>query len=153
MVMWAPEQQLEDFRVVAKIAGVDLDADAIRIERLPAPHKPPSRLPSKMMAVYVFSLGSEVLKVGKVGPKSHARYTSQHYNPRSALSTLAASMLKDASVFGADKTDETNIGDWIRTRMDRVNFLLDESYGPRLLGLLESFLQCRLQPRYEGISR
>jgi len=47
------------------------------------------------MAVYVFSKGPDVLKVGKVGAKSQARYTSQHYNPGSAMSTLAASILAD----------------------------------------------------------
>jgi hypothetical protein len=34
--------------------------------------------------------------------------------------------------------------------VDRVNFLVDERLGMRVLTLLEAFLQCRLNPCYEG---
>jgi hypothetical protein len=92
---WDPEAAIEDFSVVAELAGILLSPHDIEIEKLPAPHKPPSRLPPGKMAVYVFHSGTTCLKVGKAGPKSQARYTSQHYNPKSAMSTLAASMLAD----------------------------------------------------------
>jgi hypothetical protein len=81
------------------------------------------------MAVYVFTLGGDVLKVGKVGPKSQARYTSQHYNPGSAQSTLAASMIADAERIGLGKADRAKIGNWIRTNVDRVNILLPAHLG------------------------
>ena len=90
---WLPEQILADFATVARLARVTLAADDIRVEALPAPHASPSRLPAGQMAVYVFTHGDDVLKVGKVGPKSQARYTSQHYSPGSAQSTFAASMI------------------------------------------------------------
>ena len=38
---WLPEQTLADFATVARLAGVSLAADDIRIEALPAPHAPP----------------------------------------------------------------------------------------------------------------
>ena len=103
------------------------------------------------MAVYVFSKGPDVLKVGKVGAKSQARYTSQHYNLRSAMSTLAASILSDREQLGLAHVDEASIGQCIRENIDRVNFLMDKRFGISVLTLLESFLQCRLKPRYEGV--
>ena len=96
--MWNPEQLLEDFLAVAKFAGIELQREAIQIETLPMPHRPPRSLPTGKTAVYVFSERDRVLKVGRVGPRSQARYTSQHYNPRSAPSTLARSLLKDGEV-------------------------------------------------------
>jgi hypothetical protein len=102
------------------------------------------------MAVYVFSHGTDVLKVGKVGAKSQARYTGQHYNPGSAMSTLAASILADRARLGSADIDEISVGRWIRENVDRVNFLMDQRLGVPVLSLLETFLQCRLGPRYEG---
>ena len=147
---WNPDCIAEDFAKVARLAGVELPAAALTVEKLPAPHAPPTRLPSGKMAVYVFSRGAEVPKVGKVGAKSQARYTSQHYNPGSAMSTLAASILADRVRHELTDSDAASVGVWIKTNVDRVNFLLDERLGVRLLTLLEAFLQCRLNPRYEG---
>ncbi|PQO22002.1 hypothetical protein C2I36_15350 [Rhodobacteraceae bacterium WD3A24] len=148
---WDPKEVLADFATVARLAGVTLVAGDIRVEELPAPHTPPTRLPAGQMAVYVFSLGGDVLKVGKVGPKSQARYTSQHYNPGSAQSTLAASMIGDAERLGLGDAERAEIGNWIRTNVDRVNILIPVDHGVPVLTLLESFLQCRLRPRYEGV--
>lgn len=147
---WHPEQLAADFVAVARLAGVGLPTTAITVEQLAAPHRSPTRLPAGQMAVYVFATGKQTLKVGKVGAKSQARYTSQHYNPRSAMSTLAASILADRLHHGLTDHDAGQIGQWIRANVDRFNFLLDERYGMRLLALLEAFLQCRLSPRYEG---
>jgi hypothetical protein len=122
---WRPEAAIEDFRIVARLAGIDLLNGAIAIENLPAPHIPPTRLPFGKMAVYVFSKGTNVLKVGKVGAKSQARYTSQHYNPGSAMSTLAASILADRTRLGLADVDEATVGQWIRQSVDRVNLLMD----------------------------
>lgn len=149
-MIWCPESALDDFRIVANLAGVDVTRGTISIENLSAPHVPPSKLPLGKVAVYVFSKGPEVLKVGKVGSKSQARYTSQHYNPGSAMSTLAASVLADRGHLGLEDVNEGNVGRWIRENIDRVNFLMDECFGMPALTLLEAFLQCRLKPRYEG---
>ena len=141
---------IHTFIKIAALAGVSLSADEITAEVLQAPHKPPKNLPNGKMGVYVFSIGEKCLKVGKVGPKSKARYTSQHYNPKSSNSNLSKSILKAKTDFGVTHLDENNIGDWIKENTDRVNFLIDESLGIPILSLLESYLQCRLKPKFEG---
>ena len=144
------DQLSKDFRHVAKLAGFSLAQRDLMIESLIAPHRPPSRLPSGKMAVYLFDHSGRVLKIGKAGPNSNARYTSQHYSPGAAQSTLAASLLKRGAEIGIQDVTASNVGDWIRTNTDRHNFLLDCSYPIRLLTLLESFLQCCLDPVFEG---
>jgi hypothetical protein len=52
--------------------------------------------------------------------------------------------------FDLSEADVSGIGRWIRENIDRVNFLVDARLGVPVLTLLESFLQCRLKPRYEG---
>lgn len=147
---WDPRKAVADFVTVARLAGVELRADDIRIEELPAPHVPPKSLPGGYMAVYVFSYRDWVLKVGKAGPKSQARYTSQHYNLGSARSTLAASLIEDADLLLPKEETNFRIDEWIKKNVDRVNILMPSVYGIPVLTLLESFLQCRLRPRYEG---
>src|SRR5256885_12485126 len=114
VMSWDAEAAIDKFRSVARLAGVDLANGAIAIETLSAPQVPPIRLPIGKMAVYVFSRGPDVLKVGKVGAKSQARYTSQHYNPGSAMSTLAASILADRERLSLAHVDEAGVGRWIR---------------------------------------
>ena len=149
-MIWNPDDIAADFMAVAQLAGAALPPGAITVEKLPAPHAPPTRLPAGRMAVYVFAKGPDVLKVGKVGAKSQARYTSQHYNPASVMSTLAASILADRAQHSLTDDDAARVGHWIRNTVERVNFLIDEHLGIRVLTLLEAFLQCRLKPRYEG---
>ena len=146
------KQLREDFLIVAELAETNLQRGDIRIETLQKPHKPPSKLPKGMMAVYVFSETNRVLKVGKVGWRSQARYTSQHYNPRSALSTLAASLLGDKDVVHQNGLTDENVSAWIKENTYRVNFILDAKLGMRTLTLLEAFVQCRLQPVFEGFA-
>ena len=141
---------LDDFRKVVALAGVSLPATALTFETLPAPHKPPSVLPSGKMAVYVFVWDGRCLKVGKVGPKSQARFTSQHYSPASSNSNLAKSLVAGHGKLGLSGITESNVGAWIKTNVDRVNFLLSAECGIPVLTLLESFLQCRLNPVFEG---
>lgn len=40
----------------------------------------------------------------------------------------------------------------MRANLDRRNSILDSSLGVPVLTLLESFLQCRLRPRFEGFA-
>lgn len=147
---WDPKSALSDFRTVAELAGIRLSDHDIQVERLLAPHIAPTRLPPGMMAVYIFSLKDEVLKVGRVGPNSHARYTSQHYNPGSAMSTLASSLLADRERLGLPNLDQSAVSGWIKENIDRVNFLVKAPLGIGVLTLLEAYLQCRLRPKYEG---
>jgi hypothetical protein len=82
-------EAITDFAKVVALAQAEFSADWITVEILEKPHNAPRTLPTGHMAVYAFFLNGQVLKVGKVGPKSAARYTSQHYNPASAGSNLA----------------------------------------------------------------
>lgn len=141
---------IEHFETVAKLAGVKVPIDSITPERLASPHKPPKPLPAGKMAVYVFIWGDYCLKVGKVGPKSNARYTSQHYNPKSSKSNLAKSILRNKVEFGKLDLNEQTVGEWIKSNVDRWNFILDESLGVPVLSLMEAFLQCKLRPKFEG---
>ena len=152
MMNWNPEKLRDDFLVVAKLGGIEIASENIGIEIRTMPHVPPRNLPKGKMAVYVFSNKKYVLKVGKAGSRSQARYTSQHYNPGSAPSTLAASILKDENAVQEYSLNQQNISDWIKENTDRVNFLLDANTGKWVLTLLEAFVQCRLQPRYEGFA-
>ena len=149
---WNPEKILTDFLIVAELAAIEIQPGAIYIEILTMPHRPPSSLPKGKMAVYVFSDKECVLKVGKIGQKSKARYTSQHYNPHSSNSNLAKSILKDEDAVKKYGVDDGNVSDWIKKNTDRVNFLLDANVGMRALTLLEVFIQCRLLPVYEGFA-
>jgi hypothetical protein len=85
-----------------------------------------------------------------VGPKSQARYTSQHYSPNSSKSNLAKSLLAHKNELNLSVLNDRNVGDWIKNNTDRANILIDSSYGVFLLSLMESFFQCRYKPIFEG---
>lgn len=143
------EDALKDFVTVADLAGEPIMLDELIVEFLPAPHQPPSSLPSKKMAIYAFWWNNEWLKIGQVGPKSNARYTSQHYTG-SAMSTLVGSLASDPDMEKIDGFNKHNPGDWIRKSTCRANVLIPVERHKRLLTLLEVFLHMRLKPRYEG---
>ena len=136
-----------DFVQVAALAGIILRFEEVECESLMAPHKPPKGLPKGRMAVYAFCTSDECLKVGKVGKNSHARFTSQHYNPDSSGSNLAKSLLNDKTKQGLDRE---NIKAYIMQNTTRYHFFLDATQPSALLSLLEAYLQCRLHPVYEG---
>lgn len=100
------------------------------------------------MAVYAFWGDGGWLKVGKVGPNSNVRYTSQHYLGGSARSTLAASLT--ASPPNDEDFDPNQVGAWMRERTCRLNILMPATRPKELLSLLEAFLHLRLRPRFEG---
>ena len=84
------------------------------------------------MIVRTRTLAQPTLNVGLI---------EQHYNPGSAMSTLAASVLAESERNGLTEADLPRVGQWIRENVDRVNFLMDEKLGMRVLTLLEVFLQ------------
>lgn len=139
-----------DFRKAAHLAGISLPDEAIEVQCLPAPHKPPAAMPKGKFAVYVFMLNGRCLKVGKAGPKSHARYCNQHYNHASSLSNLSKSLLANREEFALHELPEGEIGSWIKANTERVNIVLDATCGISVLTLLEAFVQCRLSPYFEG---
>lgn len=142
---------IQDFLWVSTLAKVPISEEEISYLDLPAPHKPPKTLPKGKTAVYVFFWKDLCLKVGKVGPKSQARYVSQHYNPESSRSNLAKSLLEAKDSLGLPHLSPSTIGTWIKHNVDRLDFLIDEAHGVPVLNLFESFLQCRLKPEFEGL--
>ena len=151
MSVWREEIEnaLLAFIKVAKLAGETVASSDIKVEFLDAPHKPRG-LPNGYMAVYAFWWNDLWLKVGKVGPNSNARYLSQHYNPGSAQSTLAGSLVQDPNMLDVCDFDPQNPGHWIKASTCRVNILIPSNRRKELLSLLEAFLHVRLRPHYEG---
>lgn len=158
-----PEGLIADFIRVASISGLQACETDIDHENLLAPHNPP-KLPDNKCAVYVFSLSRQaltvaaahmvVLKVGKAGPKTKARFEHQHYGVRRAPSTLAKSLLKATSKWsslGIHTLTEDDVGEWLKSNTDRDHFFLDSRQEP-ILDHLEMFLRGRLRPIFEGRS-
>lgn len=139
----------DSFYKVAALAGKPLPEGAIEVRYWGAPHTI-QYLEENKMAVYVFVLNGMCLKVGKVGPKSQARYVSHHYNPSSSQSNLAKSLLAHRHKAQFAMVPENDLGDWIKEKVERTNFILDKNIGIPALNLLESFLQYRLDPYFEG---
>lgn len=147
---WDPEQFRDELLLIAKLGGVEMLSDSIDIEILKMPHKPPDNLPKGKMAIYVFSNKEHVLKVGKVGPNTQSRYTSHHYNPDSSDYNLSKSLLADEHAKEKYGLSQETVGEWIKKNTDRVNFIVDADYYGPVLNLFEAFVQCRLNPVYEG---
>ncbi len=147
---WNPKQLHDEFLAAAKAGNIELTSNAIEIEIQPMPHTQPS-LPKNTRAVYVFSTKTQVLKVGKVNPKSGARYTSQHYDPNRSNSNLAKSILNDQNIGLKHELNEDNVSNWIMENTDKVNFLFNaDAVNPWIFNLFEVFVQCKLKPIYEG---
>lgn len=135
---------------VPSVLGKSIDKTKYEIIDRGIPHQPRS-LPTGMMGVYTFWYQGEFLKIGKAGPSSNARFLSQHYNPRSAQSNLAASVLSDMRM--QDKSiNENNVGDWIKNNCRRIDILLDSSLGIFTLELIEAALHYKYEPIYEGFA-
>jgi hypothetical protein len=139
-----------DFVQVAAIAGVSIRLSDIEVQFIASPHRPPSSLPPGKLAVYVFMFADRCLKVGKAGSKSAARFCSHHYGASRAPSTLAKSLVKNQAIIGVNGLDDTNVKSWICEHTSQVNFLIPSEYGVFVLSLLEAFVQCCLQPEFEG---
>ena len=153
MIIPSPYTEIRaDFSKAAALAGISIPISEIEVQFNTAPHRPPPSLPNGKLAVYVFILGNRCLKVGKAGRKSAARFCSQHYGANRAPSTLAKSLIKSQSAIGVSGLDDATVEAWICQHTTRVNFLLPASYGVFALALLEAFVQCRLQPAFEGFA-
>lgn len=147
--------------MAASSAGTDGWPCEMRGESLPAPHRPPSGLPTGYGAVYAFALRSSytaaagagrVLKVGKVGPNSAARFTSQHYSPGPARSTLAASPIKYPILWpwlGITAEDAADIRSWMIRNLDRMHIFVRQP-SPEFLTTVELYVRARIGSVYEG---
>lgn len=134
---------------VSKMLGKPIESGYRIIER-GLPHTPKS-LEKGTMGVYTFLYKDEFLKIGKAGPSSNARFTSQYYLPRSSQSNLSKSVLLDDNMRNLG-INEDNVGDWIKQNCRRIDIILDRNLGIFALELVEAALHYKYEPRYEGFS-
>jgi hypothetical protein len=120
----------------------------------------PTTLPKDKQGVYIFSIGTHCLKVGKAGANSQARWKSQHYLNNSAKSSLAKSILSDKKCLNyffpreryaeiLDLNDDT-IQSWMKNNISRVELIINKDAPSHSLNLLEALAQFKLRPEYEG---
>ncbi|WP_092639280.1 hypothetical protein [Acetanaerobacterium elongatum] len=133
---------------VSSAIGKPISREKYEIVDRGLPHIPPSRLPAEKMAVYMFLLGDEFLKIGKANNRSNARFCSQHYG-LNAPSTLAKSLLEDSEMSNS-KIVPSNIKDWIKTNCRRIDIIIDADLGVFTLELIEAIMHYKYEPRYEG---
>jgi hypothetical protein len=157
-----PEALTYDFQQALAAAGLGKLRSPIQHEFQPAPHHSHGLRKGKC-AVYVFSLSeiagsnclagpNRVLKVGKAGPNSNARFQSQHYDSTRARSTVAGSLLRSRILWpylGISNLTEGIVGQWIRNNLDRDNFYLDANDEPQL-PRLETYIRGILGSVLEG---
>ncbi len=153
---------LDDFSDALVRVGLPDPITVLRHEYLPAPHRPPSKLPPANSAVYVFSLSpsygstcdagpNRVLKVGKAGAKSASRFCYQHYLPNSNGSTLAKSLLAERLLWpflGIRELDQGSVKAWMCENLDRDHIFFAER--PGLAREVERYFSRRLGPVFEG---
>jgi hypothetical protein len=155
------EDVLNAFGQWARQQGLGPARAEVRLERLGRPHRP-LPLPAGWQGVYSFRYEDTWLKVGKAGTKSGARWMSQHYNPGSAMSNLAFSLVKyghfatreHAGLNGLQAklrdVSPDDIGDWIKGNTERVNLLIRAEMGAAGLARLESIAHRCFKPVFEG---
>lgn len=156
-----PGEFVQAFVEAGRLASVNLSCSELKIrpEVLPAPHRRPSSLPVGTQAIYAFLLRDTCLKVGKAGPKTQARFTSQHYGAN-APSTLAKSIIRNRGPIlslvpqGARGEVEdltiTSIGRWLEQNTSMFHLFLPATVPSCALAFAEAFAQCRLHAIYEG---
>jgi hypothetical protein len=156
-----PDELIHDFGIAASAAGTVGWPCETQGEVLSAPHRPPSSLRAGFGAVYAFALrssstapagGGRVLKVGKAGPNSMARFTSQHYSPGSARSTLAGSIIKYPILWpwlGITAEDAASIRSWMTANLDRLHIFVRQP-APEFLTTVELYVRARIGSVYEG---
>lgn len=135
-------------KLVSAILGKPIDTQGIEAIDRGMPHEPQS-LVKGTMSVYMFMYNGRFLKIGKAGPNSNARYSSQHYNPKSSGSNLSASILADPEMKGLGITED-NVGQWIMRNCRRIDIRMNSSLGIFALELVESMLHYKYDPKYEG---
>src|SRR5689334_15495063 len=133
----ALDATVDRLRAALEAAGNDLANQTIHTDCSGPPHRQPSNQPGGMPAVYAFFYEGRCLKCGQVGPNSAARYTSQHYNPRSSPSNLALTLLQRGNEIGITNVPEAEIGDWIKKNTSRANVLLPTTIKKRTLNFVE----------------
>ena len=157
-----PDALMVDFDEAASHVGVAGWPCSVRTEVRRAPHAPPA-MPPGLAAVYVFALSHDagsrapagagaVLKVGRVGPNSGARFSSQHYSSGSARSTLAGSLLRYQVLWPWLAVESLNMGNvksWMTNNLDRFHFFVPSGHE-LVVAELEVYVRARVGSIFEG---
>jgi hypothetical protein len=145
-----PAEAIPDYIVeISALLGKPINRNEIVVIDRGVPHERPRHLTAGKMAVYTYMYGDEFLKIGIAGSKSEQRYTSQHYNPGSAPSTLAGYILADPDMKHLGLTVLT-VGEWIQRNCRRIDFELPEYLPAFTCEFVEKILHYKYTPRYEG---
>lgn len=159
-VLIDPETLVTDFAAAADQAAINGWPCSLRTGFLPAPHTPPA-LPAGYGAVYAFAVADTssapcgagtVLKVGRIGARSEPRFKSQHYNPRSAGSTLANSLLTYRIMWpwlGIRHLDDRDVKSWMLVNLDRMHIFVPDGH-PAVAASLEVYVRARIGSVFEG---
>jgi hypothetical protein len=154
-----PAVLIAEFSAAVEELGLDGWPCGLRGEALPAPHRQPA-LPPGSGAVYAFALSARatsaagvgmVLKVGRVGPNSDARFRSQHYTT-SGRSTLAKSLLAHPILWpwlGITQLDAATVKPWMLANLDRMHVYVP-ARSPLVLATLEMYVRARIGSVFEG---
>ncbi|MEE9389072.1 MAG: hypothetical protein V3U96_10725 [Paracoccaceae bacterium] len=159
--MIEPASLISGFREGLSVAGQFLHGE-VEHSHWPAPHNPIAK-PKDAAAVYVFALSKQagkncnagsgrILKVGKAGQNSNARYQSQHYG-FSAPSTVSKAIFFNPVLWpylGILELEKEMVGDWLRKNTERYNFFLT-GRDIALTSFLETYLKAVLSPVLEGV--
>src|SRR5699024_9368947 len=130
----------------SKTIGKPIVVEGYEIIDRGLPHKSKS-LPIGMMGVYSFWYNDRFLEIGKAGSKRGPRFLSQHYNPKSAQSTLAASILRDPDMLQFGITEE-NVGVGIKENCRWIDNLVNVELGIIKWGLIDAVLHYKYEPKY-----
>ncbi len=83
--------------------------------------------------------------------KTH-RQGREGRNTNTLKSNLAKSIQKDER-FISNSELQNDVGKWIKNNTTRINIFMSASNKISTLNLLEVFIQCKLNPNYEGHKR
>jgi hypothetical protein len=143
------EQDINNLLQAALLAGFTIPPnEVLRLETL----KPgiethtTHALPTGFSAIYIFSLGDEVLKVGHCGINCTPCFQSRHYG-FSFPSTLAKSLINEPE--WNELFDIDTVGIWIKENTTRYNIYIPESYGNYFRYFAESFFILKYTPKFE----
>lgn len=130
--------------------GSDISLEDIKIIDRGKPHIP-DNLPKNSMGIYMFYYNQRFLKIGKAGPNSNTRFKVNHYSPYRSNSNLALSLLNDEVI--ENVLNENNVGEWIKSNVQRIDLLFDDKVDILVLNFIESYLHLKYNPLYEGFKK
>lgn len=147
------EEIHEIIKSITEILGGPLKSSEIKIVDRGCPHNPPKSLDGGA-SVYMYIYNGTFLKVGKANKKSNPRFTSQHYRPKAAVSTLAKFLCNDEKWYklGVNK-DGSAVREWMLNNLQRIDIMIkcdNDEESKWITTLIEGIMQYKFRPKYEG---